>query len=77
MLGPVLADPTMDCSGLDMCRAVVEDSPSKLFIGGRRSAGSALGWGGVAAAVGKAGAGGQGIGGEGAAGPRALLSLCV
>jgi hypothetical protein len=34
MLGPVTSDPTMDTSSLDMCRAVVEDSPSKLFIGG-------------------------------------------
>jgi splicing factor U2AF subunit len=34
MLGPVTSDPTMDTGGLDMCRAVVEDSPSKLFIGG-------------------------------------------
>ncbi|GMH40209.1 hypothetical protein BSKO_08113 [Bryopsis sp. KO-2023] len=34
LLGPVAPDPTMDTSGLDICRSTVEDSPNKLFIGG-------------------------------------------
>lgn len=33
MLGPITPDPTMDTSTLDICRTLVEDSPSKLFIG--------------------------------------------
>eukprot|EP01025_Chloroclados_australasicus_P059432 TRINITY_DN7514_c0_g1_i1.p2 TRINITY_DN7514_c0_g1~~TRINITY_DN7514_c0_g1_i1.p2 ORF type:complete len:462 (+),score=68.21 TRINITY_DN7514_c0_g1_i1:293-1678(+) len=34
MLGPANPDPTIDNSNLDICRNVVEDSPSKLFVGG-------------------------------------------
>lgn len=34
LLGPLTADPTMNLSGLDICRSTVEDSPHKLFIGG-------------------------------------------
>eukprot|EP01026_Neomeris_dumetosa_P059693 TRINITY_DN557_c0_g1_i3.p1 TRINITY_DN557_c0_g1~~TRINITY_DN557_c0_g1_i3.p1 ORF type:complete len:382 (-),score=66.54 TRINITY_DN557_c0_g1_i3:1295-2440(-) len=34
ILGPSQHDPTVDDSGLDICRSVVEDSPHKLFIGG-------------------------------------------
>lgn len=34
MLGPTQPDPTMDVSLLDICRTLVEDSPSKLFVGG-------------------------------------------
>lgn len=34
MLGPVSPDPTLDTSQLDICRTVVDDSPSKLFVGG-------------------------------------------
>eukprot|EP01023_Acetabularia_acetabulum_P002027 TRINITY_DN10785_c0_g3_i1.p1 TRINITY_DN10785_c0_g3~~TRINITY_DN10785_c0_g3_i1.p1 ORF type:complete len:280 (-),score=101.29 TRINITY_DN10785_c0_g3_i1:2534-3373(-) len=34
MLGPITPDPTVDASGLDICRSVVEDSPNKLFVGG-------------------------------------------
>lgn len=34
MLGPVLPDPTMDTSQLDICKTVVDDSPNKLFVGG-------------------------------------------
>ncbi len=34
MLGPVLPDPTLDTSSLDICRTVVEDSWNKIFIGG-------------------------------------------
>lgn len=32
MLGPVSPDPTLDTSQLDICRTVVDDSPSKLFV---------------------------------------------
>jgi RNA recognition motif. (a.k.a. RRM, RBD, or RNP domain) len=33
-LGPVVPDPTLELSTLDICRTVVEDSPHKLFVGG-------------------------------------------
>lgn len=34
MLGPSEPDPTMDLSGLDVVKTVVDDSPNKLFVGG-------------------------------------------
>lgn len=34
LLGPLTPDPTMNLTGVDICRSTVDDSPHKLFIGG-------------------------------------------